>query len=365
MDGQGESLLFQRVPQEIRDQIYAHLFSSTRLTFGSRWTSCTAKITVKPAPHGLALLRTCRRARFEIASSWLQHVLFSFEDPYTMLDKLSALPIEMRSKIRHLRVSGEMLEWVVPKREEAYSLADALEALPGLCLDHLTVVCVANDVASYHTFSNLISRGGGWKTLRFVNPTSAMVGFPTSSSIPSSLGDFLREWDNWKASQPEKWQAALEARDGRDSYPSVTVYRAREPGHHGLILQPNECVEYRQKPVQQFPGSYPNAVPEGSDRTGKGEKDRELLIVVKRGAGVNYQEREDSPLVKGGLRERVHGSTWYEIGHPPFWANGRMLPELQPPTVDDYNDPEEHVWTRRHLCENPDPRHHGCDLDER
>jgi hypothetical protein len=363
VDGQRESLLFQRVPQEIRNQIYTQLFSSTRFTFGSRWTNCTTRINVKPAPHGLALLRTCRRARLEIADSWLQHVLVSFEDPYTMLDKLSALPIGTLSKIRHMRVSGEGFLYTVREEEEVYSLADALRVFPGLCLDQLTVIGIADDVASYNTLSHLVSRGVGWKTLRFLSPTSAMLGFPAGWCIPSSLDDFLRDWESWRVSQPENWQGALEARDGRDSHPSVIIYRAKEPGHCGLILQPSECVKFSQKPVQELPGSHPNFVPKDPDVTSEGEKDKELLAVVKRGAGADCQKREDTHFDKKDLRRGARGK-WFEIGHPSFWTDGKMVPDLQPHIVDDYKDPEEHVWTRRHLCENTEADHYACHLDE-
>lgn len=363
VDGQGESLLFQRVPQEIRNQIYTQLFSSTRFTFGSRWISCTTRVNVKPAPHGLALLRTCRRASLEIADSWLQLVLFSFEDPYTMLDKLSTLPIETLSKIRHMRASGEGFLYTVREEEEVYSLADVLKVLPGLCLDQLTVIGISDDVASYNTLSNLVSGGIGWKTLRFLSPTSAMLGFPAGWCIPSSLDDFLRDWENWRVSQPENWQGALEARDGRDSHPSVIIYRAKEPGHRGLILQPRECVKFSQKPVQELPGSHPNFVPKDPDVMSKGEKDKELLAVVKRGAGVDFQKKDDTAWENGDRRRGARGK-WFEIGHPPPWVNGKTMPDSQPRIVDDYKDPEEHIWTRRHLCENTEGFHYDCPPDE-
>ncbi|KAH6845575.1 hypothetical protein B0I37DRAFT_380586 [Chaetomium sp. MPI-CAGE-AT-0009] len=350
-DKQVECFLFQRVPQEIRNHVYAQLFSSTRFTFGARWTSCLSRGFVKPAPHGLALLRTCWRARLEIGDSWLRHVLFSFEDPYTMLDKLSTLPIETLSKIRHLRVSGEQLEYTIWEEVEAYPLAGALKLLPGLRLDQLTVIGVAEGPANYNTLSGLIEGSGGWKTLRFVSPNSAMLGFQAGWSIPSPLGDLLNHWETWRVSQPENWQAALEARDGPGSHPSVTVHRATEPGHRGSIPHPSECVEHRQKPVQQLPGWHTTFVPEDPDLVGKGEKDKELLVVVKRGAGIDYQEREDSPFIEGDFRKRPNASAWYDIEDSALWADGQMPRGPRPPIVDEYNDAEDHVWTQRHLRE--------------
>jgi hypothetical protein len=45
----------------------------------------------------------------EVDDSWLRQVLFSFEDTQTMMKKLSALPTATLSKIRHLRIRGEIL----------------------------------------------------------------------------------------------------------------------------------------------------------------------------------------------------------------------------------------------------------------
>ncbi|KAK3299407.1 uncharacterized protein B0H64DRAFT_99576 [Chaetomium fimeti] len=365
-DEQSGSLLFQRVPQEIRNHIYAQLFSSIRLTFGFRWNGCTSRVAVKPAPHGFAFLHSCRRARLEINDSWLQYMLFSFEDPYEMLDHLSALPTEMLSKIRRVRVSGDQLAYTIFGEQELYPLAGALKLLPGLQLDQLTVVGLPEGRDSYNTLNGLIKGSGGWKTLRFVSPNSSMLGFEASRKVPFTDDTVVNDWEDWRESQPENWQAMLEARDGRDSHPSVTVYRAREPSHRSSrpIPRPSECVEYRQEPVQQLPGWNPDFVPEDPDLMGEGEKDKALLVVVKRGAGVDYQEKEDSPFVNGDLREHEHGSTWEEIGGPSLWANGGRVRDRQPPIVDDYNDPEEHVWTQRHFCKGLYGVHYDCHRDE-
>ncbi|KAH6637049.1 hypothetical protein F5144DRAFT_569542 [Chaetomium tenue] len=275
-----------------------------------------------------------------------------------MLDKLSAIPLETLSKIRHMRVSGEALDWIIQRREVFYTLGEALEVLPGLCLDQLTVVCTADKIASYHTFCQLVLRGRGWKTLRFVHPTAAVVSSPKDlSNLLSILGDYVRQRNTWRALQFEPGQTVPGFRNGWELGLSMTVYHARESGHRGLIPQPNECVEYKRKPVRQLPGWYPDVAPKDTYPMGKGEKGKELMVVAK---------REGPPLVNGHLGKPVQGPTWYEIGQPSPWTNGRMLPEVPSlRTVDDYNDPEEHVWTPRHLCENPDLRHFGCDLDER
>jgi hypothetical protein len=47
-------------------------------------------------------------------------------------------------------------------------------------------------------------------------------------------------------------------------------------------------------------------------------RNRYMLVVVKRGAGVDYAEKEGSPcLPYGDIREDSHGMRWKEINPPP------------------------------------------------
>ncbi|EPE10800.1 hypothetical protein F503_05895 [Ophiostoma piceae UAMH 11346] len=138
---------FLMLPQEIRDEIYAYVFYSTRLTMGRRVT-CTSKSSraspdstyyssesassspstspeprgrprshhrrrartitqIKPAKDSMALFRVCRQITNELRSddAWLSQVLFNFEDAATMLDVLgSALTPVQRRLVREVRV---------------------------------------------------------------------------------------------------------------------------------------------------------------------------------------------------------------------------------------------------------------------
>jgi len=76
MDDQSASLFFQRLPQELRNNIYQDVFS-LRLAFGKRLGPY--RYNLKPPPNGLSLLKTCRRARAEIGSAWMGLVRFHFE----------------------------------------------------------------------------------------------------------------------------------------------------------------------------------------------------------------------------------------------------------------------------------------------
>lgn len=101
---QSSSRLLQ-LQRELRDQIYKHLFWSTRLTFGKRYflhgkdpkfVANTRENDymikwLKPAPNSLAILRTCRQTYSETTNRWIGEVLFNFERTVDMLDKLDSL----------------------------------------------------------------------------------------------------------------------------------------------------------------------------------------------------------------------------------------------------------------------------------
>jgi hypothetical protein len=97
--------MFLQLPGEIRNQIYACLFVSTTFTFGESLIADIPSETTKPEPisSSLAILRTCRQKKKQAGTLWLGLVLFNFENRKYMLDKLSALRLTTRSKIRHLR----------------------------------------------------------------------------------------------------------------------------------------------------------------------------------------------------------------------------------------------------------------------
>lgn len=57
--------MLSQFPGEIRNQIYACLFTSTRLTFGERRISRSRRETIKPTPNSLAILHTYHHIRQE------------------------------------------------------------------------------------------------------------------------------------------------------------------------------------------------------------------------------------------------------------------------------------------------------------
>ncbi|KAK4237013.1 hypothetical protein C8A03DRAFT_35052 [Achaetomium macrosporum] len=336
------------------------LFSSTRFSFGKRHTRDLRIVRIKPGPNGLALLRACRRTNLEIGDSWLRHVLFCFEHPVDMLDKLSALPADILSRIRHVRVGSADLVFTAPgdagvdpvhpllSLYPVYPLASALKLLPGLRLDQLTVLghprdsCDGDGMRYYDRLNGLIEHGNGWKTLRYICHTSALLGFKVQLHPWESSPEFCRD------PQPKHWQAVMQGRDGIGSSASVTVYRAQEPAVYGSILDPSKRVSFEQKPHEGEdlpPGVLRPEDPEL--RTGDEQK-KEIMVIVKRGSGVDYEEKKDSPFLKDDIRRDFPGMTWRQLQEfSPVCNETLPCGTYKVPyavQVDAYKDVDEYAW---------------------
>lgn len=346
--GKQNGVLFQRLPQEIRDLIYTQLFSSTRFSLGQRSVSRLGRVTIRPAPNGLALLRACRQVKLEIGHTWLRHVLFCFEDTVTLLDKLTALPADTLSEIRHVRITGDGLHFWSSDDAHSYGypLASVLRLLPGLQLDQLTVLGSGPRYDNYDSLSRLVEDGNGWKTLRYINHSSAMLGFSTHPHWR-----ILRRY--WRKPQPKHWQGVMKGRDGAVSNPSVTVYRAKEPGRYGSVLDPRQRTRFEQKPLEDQ-DSHPGKFPRDPELMDGDEQSKEIMVVVKRGAGVDYEEKKDAPLIPCDMRRDFLGMSWEQIrakhidrddgaddGRPAS-DSGEQNGSAE---VDVYSDVDEYAWT--------------------
>ncbi len=109
---QQENSRLMQLPPEIRDLIYAFIFRSTRFSYGRRGPGQIDGYCVVISGNrgnALSLLRTCRRVNAEIGNQWVSQVVFSFEDPCTLLDKLAGISDTVRSLIRNVRTSGDTL----------------------------------------------------------------------------------------------------------------------------------------------------------------------------------------------------------------------------------------------------------------
>ncbi|CAK7266547.1 hypothetical protein SEPCBS119000_002086 [Sporothrix epigloea] len=192
---------FLALPQEIRDEIYAYVFHSTRLTMGRRVNCAAADLPasthsqngrekqvngtkaacyndtsthtithIRPARHTMALFLVCRQVTRELVrdNAWISQVLFNFEDVATMLDVLGGVfsSPEQRSLIREVRVregglfvhqqlpvvpsasltplTGLSLPSPWPPGQSLHQrfllLGGLMRLLPGLSLDRLTIL---------------------------------------------------------------------------------------------------------------------------------------------------------------------------------------------------------------------------------
>lgn len=315
-DPQDSSLFFQNLPTEIRLEIYSNLFYSTRLSFGKRSTYVPDRLSairLRPAPNGLSLLRVCRRVSNEIGDSWLGQVLFSFEDPVTMLDKLADLDLQTRGKLRHIRYSNRnslVMESVVAGAQDiwwTYRLPEWLKVLRGLRLDRLTVLGQSMAQCRYLELDALINHSDGWKELYYLSHNSLMLGF---GKFDKAFGKF--EWKReLRAPQPSTWSQALAARDGPTA--SVTIYRSTEAAMSGsMISKPATCQGFADQVAE--PGKESQYGVESDMALMKqGEKEKEILVVARRGKGVEYTETGTSPMMQGDIRELWSGMTWGQM----------------------------------------------------
>ena len=154
------------------------------------------------------------------------------------------------------------------------------------------------------------------------------------------------------------WQAVVEGRDGVTSNPSVTAYHVKDPVLPGSILDEKNRVGYGQKPPdgqelrEEVLPEYPDPGPKS-----------EVMILVKRGDGTDYQEKKGSPLIFSDIRRDFNGiDTWTEIRHrcpdvPDDESkdkdedtnvdkdDGCLPGGVNPVEVDVYEDVDQYDWT--------------------
>ncbi|MBE3048445.1 hypothetical protein IMZ48_39270 [Candidatus Bathyarchaeota archaeon] len=173
----------------------------------------------------------------------------------------------------------------------AYSIASALVFLPGLRLDTLTLYGYDVFLTGKEVLDALTREGSGWRVLRYITRQCKHLG---STREHAENGKMVQVWTG-----PKEWRGVLEARDGKASGSSVVVYRAKDDH------------PYEHKDDQVFDPStrtrFDNEVPI------EGAKDKEVLIVVTRGKGVDYEVRADEPLLANDIRRDFPGETFSEI----------------------------------------------------
>jgi hypothetical protein len=293
-----------RLPQELRDQIYRDVFPIAFHPGRSIHSPYVFNSTT------FALLRTCRLVRKEIGNAWIHQLCLYFTDPEKLLDKFAGIPIAVRGQIRHVHITDDRLIFYDGDRGEGelvYRTAQVLRLLPGLKLDRLTV-----EGGDYATLDMLVRYSDGWKELRFISHDSRILDCEFGPS--SGPSDLMRQ------PQPSDWQNVLEQRHGQESRPSVVVHRAIDT----VPLDPY-CSQWDPDALRAFTQAFDAA----QDAESRGLVDyatlmrrpkeigKGMLVIVRRGAGVDYAEKEGSPYISIGdmadIREDWAGCTWDDI----------------------------------------------------
>jgi hypothetical protein len=278
------SITLLTLPREIRNKIYECLFASTRLLSSKVTTSFRQRKRLKPAPNSLAVLRTCRQVNNEARNIWLSLILFDFETVEDALDKLSRLPLNTISQIRHIRVSGHLLRFrsIHLSGDVFYRTVWALKLLPGLRLKRFTVLAPCKGGTAYETLDGLITDGTGWEELYFVTPNSNMLGFARFDTV--IMDPF------WRKPKPTTWNDILLVRNGANSGASVTIYRATQPGVSGAVLNHRTRQLLHQRPSREELESF--GIEEDRELLSADEASKELLVVVKRGRHIDATEHD-------------------------------------------------------------------------
>lgn len=287
---QHQSLFFRLFPQEIRDQIFAHVFQSTRLSFGIKDVATGRKppfTFVKPSPHSLALISACRRIRNEIGLGWVSMVLFNFLDTWTMSQVLRAVPRYIVRRIRHLRVCND--PWT-PRLEDQtwfWNLLPIFQLLPGLRLDRLTVLGHQAPEINYLLLNELILYGNGWRELCYMCCNSEITTIGQKRIVNADEHD-NQSCLNTKP-QPSHWRALLRERDGEDSKPSITVYRSRSAATRDSNTDMSSRVVVNGSWGHKKDASHNGG--RNERKLSRNECRKDIMFVVTRGYGVDYTER--------------------------------------------------------------------------
>lgn len=317
---QDSSLFFQKLPPELRLDIYSYVFCSTRLSFGRR--SCLkndkrSDVRLRPAPNSLSALRVCRRFNDEIGDSWLGQVLFNFESsPVKMLDKLADLDRHTLGKVRHMRISFEQRLSLRTQElfEEGYGykvwcfrLVHILKLLSGLKLDTLTVLGPSVAQWRYDELDALINHSDGWKELYYLSNNSVMLGFGKYDKL---FGWIECDTDG-RTQQPSTWTQALAARDGPTA--SVTIHRSRDAALSGSIISDPSSRQAFADQVAESGNESKYGLEQDSALMTPGEKEKEILVVARRGKGIDYTENGTSPIMEHDIRKYWPDMTWGQI----------------------------------------------------
>lgn len=292
-------LLFM-IPQEIRDEIYAYVFSSSRLVFGgSNRVILPSQSTRRP----LALLAVCSRIRSEIGTSWARYATLDFESPNRMLQKLLTIPAPI-GDVRYVRVTG--LLGILPYASPSvivtpwpeFFVHEFLRILEGLRLYELTIIaCSGRYAHEYQALQFLLKYSNGWKRLSVWYWASYLL----DRDVWPSFNDLWFEHryqmpDHRRGELPSAFRKILNDRDGRDNKPLLRMI-------HGSQAE-GPSFDIHQYTVQQILArSQARIAPLAAQ-----DYNRQMVIIAERGQGVSYT-------VKPLVRSRPHHAMYFRVKH--------------------------------------------------
>jgi hypothetical protein len=317
------SLLF-RLPQEIRQEIYARVFEKVDLKFNDGVMDPLRDPLSAAERNSLALLRTCRQICEEIGDRWLNLVCFSFAWPDRMLDVLTPLLTEKLAMIRHIRVRDVPMLLHDPRDEDdeerEYRLVSILKLLPGLRLDTLMVMATSDGPTQYRTLDELVQYGNGWKELHFLTTTSGseMLGYSAAIDNNAQYQAFIAtgtfsEPPIKRQAQPSNWETVMKGRDGASSEASVTIWRSTLNNCPGSAVDKATSTIFRQTAPTDPVFRIMFGAVEDEFLMQDSERGKDMLVIVKRDAGADYEEKWASPFLERDMRHDFLGMKWEEI----------------------------------------------------
>ncbi|KAF2866925.1 hypothetical protein BDV95DRAFT_503782 [Massariosphaeria phaeospora] len=200
------------IPVELRELIYAELFSTYTVRHGFGSTSS----------NRASILQTCRQIHHEAWRHLPLNLSLQFQGTETMLSTLLSVDQAVVTRIRHIRVTAFPFPLYKDNRPDYYTtyyFSSALSLLPGLHLARLEVEdCFHGfglgdgwrDVVTYLDFETLL-RCDAWRELVYVTPCTDFL---------ASGYDHRRK----RSAQPQGWDALLKERDGLKSGAEVQMF---------------------------------------------------------------------------------------------------------------------------------------------
>lgn len=266
----------------------------------------------KTGSNHTSILLTCRAIYQDATPLLAPNVSFYFRSTEEMLDCLTTLSPTLIRAIRHVRVKSYPMTFYNPFHDRhnypSWFFFAALPILPGLQLDRLVVEdsyhgdsCVGysgsgGNAEAYHDVQQLVWTNG-WKELHYISPTTEFL---------SSLPVVGKE----RYLQPVNWNKMLRERDGRSSGAFATAYVAKKPNVPGATENSNSRILYTNT-SDYLMASHPAAIANVLPMDDSTSHQREVLIVLKRGKGVAYEQ--DGSTITKSIQNLLRRMTWREL----------------------------------------------------